>query len=70
MVIKLRIMRWEGNVASMWEINACIILVRKPEGKKQLARHTHRWEDNIRMNPREIGWQSTDWMHLAQDWDQ
>jgi hypothetical protein len=25
-----------------------------------------RWEDNIRMHLREIGWKSVDWMHLAQ----
>jgi hypothetical protein len=34
--------------------NACRILVGKPEGKKQLGRR--RWEDNIRMDLREIGW--------------
>jgi len=27
-------------------------------------------EVNIRMYPREIGWESVDWMHLAQDRDQ
>jgi hypothetical protein len=31
-------------------INAYKILVRKPEGKRPLQRHRHRWEDNIRMN--------------------
>jgi hypothetical protein len=29
-------------------------LVGKPEGKKQLGRSRRRWEDNIRMNLREI----------------
>jgi hypothetical protein len=29
-----------------------------------------RWEDNIRMDVREIGWVCVDWMHLAQDRDQ
>jgi hypothetical protein len=29
-----------------------------------------RWEDNIRMDLREIGWEGVDWMHLAQDRDQ
>jgi len=31
---------------------------------------THRWEDNIRMVLRKIGWEGVDWMCLAQDWDQ
>jgi hypothetical protein len=26
-----------------------------------------RWEENIRMDLREIGWEGVDWMHLAQD---
>jgi hypothetical protein len=30
----------------------------------------HRWEDNIRMDLREIGWEYLDWIHLAQDRDQ
>jgi len=27
-------------------------------------------EDNIRMDPREVGWECVDWIHLAQDRDQ
>jgi len=34
--------------------NAYRILVRKPEGKRLLAGHRCRWEDNIRMDLREI----------------
>jgi len=29
-----------------------------------------RYEDNIRMDLTEIGWESVDWMHLIQDSDQ
>jgi hypothetical protein len=47
--------------------NAYRILVGKPEGKRPLGRPRHRWEDNIRMNHREIGWGGMDWIHLAQD---
>jgi hypothetical protein len=36
--------------------NAYRILVGKPEGKRPLGRHRRRWEDNIRMDLREIGW--------------
>jgi len=46
--------------------NAYKILVRKPEGKRPLGRHRCKWEDNIRMDLREIGWESVDWFHLAQ----
>jgi hypothetical protein len=28
-----------------------------------------RWEDNIRMYLREIGWEGVYWIHLAQDRD-
>jgi hypothetical protein len=28
------------------------------------------WEDNVRMDLREIGLEGVDWMHLAQDRDQ
>jgi hypothetical protein len=33
------------------------ILVGKPEGKKLLRRPWYRWECNIRMNPRKVGWE-------------
>jgi hypothetical protein len=42
------------------------ILVRKPEGKRPLGRPRHKWEDNIRMDFRDIGWEVVDWLHLAQ----
>jgi hypothetical protein len=28
-----------------------------------------RWEDNIKMALKEIGWKGVDWSHLAQDRD-
>jgi hypothetical protein len=34
--------------------NAYTISVGKPEGKRSLGRPRHRWEDNIRMDTREI----------------
>jgi hypothetical protein len=42
----------------------------KPEEKRQLERHRHRWEDNIKMDLREIGWGGIEWIHLAHDTDQ
>jgi hypothetical protein len=50
--------------------NAYNTLVGKPEGKKPLGRPRRRWEDNIRMDLREVGWEGVDWMHLAQGRDQ
>jgi hypothetical protein len=44
--------------------------VGKPEGKRPLGRQRCRWEDNIKMDLREIGWGSMDWIVLAQDRDQ
>jgi hypothetical protein len=35
--------------------NAYRISVGKPEGKRQLARSRHRWEDNIKIDIRELG---------------
>jgi hypothetical protein len=42
-------------------------LAGKPEGKKPLGRPRRRWVDNIKMDFREIGWDSMDWIDLAQD---
>jgi len=44
------------------------ILVGKPEGKRPLGRPRRRWEDIIKMDPREVGG-GGDWMELAQDRD-
>jgi hypothetical protein len=49
--------------------NACRILVEKPERKRPLGRPRRKWEDNIKMNLREI-WGGMDWIDLAQDMDQ
>jgi hypothetical protein len=50
--------------------NAHRILVGKPEGKRPLGRPRRRWEDNIKMDLREIEWDGMDWIKLAQDRDQ
>ena len=41
----------------------------KPEGKRPLVRPRHRWEDNIKMDLKEIGCGGMDWIDLAQDRD-
>ena len=41
----------------------------KPEESRPLASPRRRWEDNIRMDLREVGCGCVDWMELAQDRD-
>jgi hypothetical protein len=36
--------------------NAYTVLVRKPEGKRPLEIPRRSWEDNIKVDLREIGW--------------
>jgi hypothetical protein len=68
--IKSRRMRWTGHVASMGEErNVYRVLIGKPAGKRPLGRPRRRWEDGIRMDLREIGWGSVDWIQLTQDRD-
>jgi hypothetical protein len=44
-------------------------LVGKPEGRRLLGKPRRRWEDNIKMDLREVGWGGMDWISLAQDRD-
>jgi hypothetical protein len=52
--------------------NACStrIVVEEPERKRSLEIPRRRWEDNIRMDLKEIRWGGVDCMHPAQDRDQ
>ncbi|KAJ4427128.1 hypothetical protein ANN_24744 [Periplaneta americana] len=69
--IKSRRLRWAGHVARMGESrNAYSVLVGRPEGKRPLGRPRRRWEDNIKMDLREVGYDGRDWINLAQDRDQ
>jgi hypothetical protein len=64
-------MRWERHEARIGaKRNAYRILVGKLEGKRPLGRPRRRWEDNVIMDLREIGWGGMDWIDLAQDRDQ
>jgi hypothetical protein len=57
-----------GHIARMGEKrNAYRILVGKPEGKRPLGRPRRRWEDNIKLDLREMGRGGMDWIDLAQD---
>ena len=45
------------------------VLVGKPEGRRQLGRRRRGSEDNIKLDFREVGWGSADWMDLAKNRD-
>jgi hypothetical protein len=64
-VIKTRRLRWAEHVARMGERRGAYrALVGKPEGRKPLGRPRRRWEDNIKIKLREVGWAGMDWIHL------
>jgi hypothetical protein len=55
--IKSRRMRWVGHVARIGEERKVYkVLVVKPEEKRPLGRPRRRWEGEIKMDLREIGW--------------
>ena len=55
-VNKSRKLRWAGHVARMEEgRNAFKSFTGKPTGKRPLGRPRRRWEDNIRIDIKEIG---------------
>jgi hypothetical protein len=69
-VIRARRMRWARHVARMGEVRSAYnILVGRPEGRRPLGRPRRRWEDNIKMDLREIGFGGVDWIHWTQDRD-
>jgi hypothetical protein len=66
-VIKSRGMRWAGHVACRGEGRGVYrILVGRPQGKRPLGRPRRRWNDNIKMDLREIGIDGVNWIQLAQ----
>ena len=68
---ELRLLRWAGHLAHREQsINAYRVSVGKPEGKRPLGRQRHTWEDNIKMDLREVGCDPGDWIDLVEDRDQ
>jgi hypothetical protein len=64
-VIKSRRLRWVGHVARMEEGRSAFkILTGKCTGKRPLGRSRHRWEDYIRIDLKEIGINTRNWV----DW--
>jgi hypothetical protein len=63
-------MRWAGQAACTREgIDAYRNLVWRAAENKQLGRHRHTWEDNIKMDLQMAGWWGMHWIDLAQDRD-
>ena len=54
-MMKSRGLRWERHIARMGPMrNACNILVVQPEKKRPLGISRRRWEDNIKLNVKEV----------------
>jgi hypothetical protein len=43
------------------------VLVGRPKGRRPLGKPRHSWEDNIKMDLREIGIDGENWIQLPQD---
>jgi hypothetical protein len=52
-----------------WERTVYKVLMGKTKGKRSPGSPRRRWEDGIKMDLRETGWGSVDWIQLAQDRD-
>ena len=50
--------------------NVYRVLLGKLEGKRPSGRPRRRWEDNIKMDSREVGSDPGEWIDLAEDRDQ
>jgi len=66
-VIKRRRMRWAGHIARMGGQAYTGFWWGNPREKRPLGRPRRRWEDNIKMDLREVRWWVMDWIELAQD---
>jgi hypothetical protein len=60
-------MRCTGHVPSVRQRSGTYrMLVRKLEGKRPLGGPKRRWDDNIKTDLQEVGWEAVDWVDLAQ----
>ena len=65
-LFKSRRIRWAGHVARMeYRRDLYRVLVGKREGKRRLGRPRRRWDDNIKMDLKEIGCGSMNWIVLV-----
>ena len=69
-VIKKSRMRWAGHVARVGESRGVYrVSVEKPERKRPLGRPRRKWDDNIKMDLKDVGCGGMDWIEVAQDRD-
>jgi hypothetical protein len=69
-VMKSRRLRWAAYVARMGtRSEAYKFSAGKPEERRPFGRPRLRWEDNIKMDLREVGCGSMDWIDLAENGD-
>ena len=63
-------MRWAGHVARLGERGGVYrVLVWKPEGKSPPGRPRRRWQNNIKIDRKEVGCGGIDWTDLAHNRD-
>ena len=69
-VIKSRRLRWTGYVAGMEDGRSALKILRgNPSGKRPLRRPRRRCEDSIRIDLKERGVNTRNWVDSAQDWN-
>jgi len=69
-VIKSTGMRWTEHVAWLGERRGVYrVLMGKSQRKRQLGRPRLYWENNIKMDLKEVGFWGMDWIEQAQDRD-
>jgi hypothetical protein len=60
-------MRWVGHMPRVGEERKVYkVSVGKPQEKRLLGRPRRRWENGIRMDLRELGWDGVGWFQLAE----
>jgi len=65
---KIKKMRWAGHVARIGDRRVPYrVLVGIPEGKRAHVRRKHRWENNSKVDLREVGRGDMDWIGFGQD---
>ena len=45
----------------------CRVFIARPEVKRLLGRPRRRWENNIKMDLKDVEWRGMDWIDLEQD---
>ena len=69
-MIKPRRLGWADHVARMEERRSPYkILTGTPIGKRSLGRSMRRWEDNLKMDLKELGINTRNWVDSVQDRD-